>query len=61
MIVSVAHHLGLTVIAEGVETPEQVVDLTAAGCDLLQGHHLARPQSGQALSATWRQDVDRPA
>ncbi len=52
-IVIIAHHLDLTVIAEGVETQQQVIDLTAAGCDLLQGYHLGRPQTGEALTAQW--------
>ncbi len=34
---AIAHQLDLTVIAEGVETQQQVLGLTATGCDLLQG------------------------
>ena len=52
-IVNVAHELGLTVIAEGVETKEQVIDLTAAGCDLLQGYYLSRPTTGGTLTSQW--------
>jgi diguanylate cyclase (GGDEF)-like protein len=52
-IVGLAHHLDLTVIAKGVETQQQVVDLAAAGCDLLQGYHLGRPQPAEALTARW--------
>ena len=52
-IVVIAHRLGLDVIAEGVETQEQVIDLTAAGCDLLQGYHLGHPQPADVLTAQW--------
>jgi len=37
-ILSLAHSIGLRVIAEGVETAEQLELLRAAGCDRVQGH-----------------------
>ena len=42
-IVTLGHHLGLQVIAEGVETAEQLAFLTANHCDLVQGYLLGRP------------------
>ncbi len=42
-IVTLAHHLGMKIVAEGVETPEHVAALQAHGCDLGQGFHFARP------------------
>ncbi|WP_162256854.1 sensor domain-containing protein [Noviherbaspirillum sp. Root189] len=42
-IIMMAHRLGLKVIAEGIETPEQRDLLTAAGCDFGQGFLFARP------------------
>ena len=42
-IVQIAHTLGLTPIAEGVETQAQADALAAFGCDLAQGFHLGRP------------------
>ena len=42
-ILSVSQHLGLRVVAEGVETQEQAAFLTAHGCQCLQGFLFARP------------------
>jgi EAL domain-containing protein (putative c-di-GMP-specific phosphodiesterase class I) len=42
-IISLAHSLRLKVIAEGVETPEQVELLKHLGCDQLQGFGIAKP------------------
>ncbi|MFW6086723.1 MAG: putative bifunctional diguanylate cyclase/phosphodiesterase [Myxococcota bacterium] len=42
-IVSMAHDLGLQVVAEGVETPEQLQALCAMGCDHAQGYLFAKP------------------
>ena len=43
-IISMAHHLGLEVIAEGVETEEQLAFLEAEGGDSAQGFLLGRPE-----------------
>lgn len=45
-IVSLGHSLKLGVIAEGVETREQLNFLRAEGCDEVQGYLLSRPISG---------------
>jgi EAL domain-containing protein (putative c-di-GMP-specific phosphodiesterase class I) len=43
------HRFGLAVVAEGVETPQQLSGLRAAGCDLLQGYLLGRPMTVAAV------------
>jgi diguanylate cyclase (GGDEF)-like protein/PAS domain S-box-containing protein len=42
-IIQMAHSLGMTTIAEGVETAEQLDFLRARGCDQVQGYHFSRP------------------
>jgi len=42
-IIVMAHKLGISVIAEGVETKEQCDLLAAAGCDFGQGYLFSRP------------------
>lgn len=42
-VISMAHHLSLDVVAEGVETEAQAAFLRRNGCDLLQGFLFARP------------------
>jgi len=42
-IIDLAHGLGLTVTAEGIETAEQMILLRDLGCDVAQGFFVARP------------------
>jgi EAL domain-containing protein (putative c-di-GMP-specific phosphodiesterase class I)/GGDEF domain-containing protein len=50
-IITMAHHLGAQVVAEGVENAEQRQWLTAMGVDYLQGYLLARPMPASALES----------
>jgi diguanylate cyclase (GGDEF)-like protein len=50
-LVSLAHGLGLTVVAEGVETDEQLAELRRLGCDSAQGFLLARPAPPEVVAA----------
>lgn len=42
-VLALGHNLGLEIVAEGVETAEQMEFLTEHGCDLIQGYFLSRP------------------
>jgi EAL domain-containing protein (putative c-di-GMP-specific phosphodiesterase class I) len=48
-MIALGHALGLTVVAEGVETVAQQAQLTALGCDLIQGYLLAEPVSPEHI------------
>jgi diguanylate cyclase (GGDEF)-like protein/PAS domain S-box-containing protein len=61
-VITLGHALGKTVIAEGIETPEQLAQLRALGCSLGQGYLLARPLSpeGAAVAVTLERRWPRP-
>ncbi|MEW6120768.1 MAG: EAL domain-containing protein [Pseudomonadota bacterium] len=50
-IIRLAHALDMRVVAEGVETPEQVAFLKARGCDEIQGYVFARPMPPDRIGA----------
>ncbi|WP_339575850.1 putative bifunctional diguanylate cyclase/phosphodiesterase [Pseudokineococcus basanitobsidens] len=49
--IDLGHALGLSVVAEGVEDARTVQMLAEWGCDTVQGYHLGRPQTAQAMTA----------
>jgi diguanylate cyclase (GGDEF)-like protein len=52
--IDLAHNLGLTVVAEGVETAAILERLRALACDEAQGYHISRPVPAQDFLA-WQQ------
>ena len=46
-MISMGHIMGLEVISEGVEQPEQIEALRSVGCDLIQGFIWGRPMSAE--------------
>ncbi|WP_409267203.1 putative bifunctional diguanylate cyclase/phosphodiesterase [Massilia sp. BHUDP2] len=60
-IVAMAHRLQLAVIAEGVETADQVAALRKADCDQIQGYYYSRPLAVEDCAAFIRQYAAEPA
>jgi diguanylate cyclase (GGDEF)-like protein/PAS domain S-box-containing protein len=50
-VVNLGHSLGLTVVAEGVETPLQLSRLRELGCDRGQGYLFGRPRPAEIIEA----------
>ena len=49
-IISMAHSLGLKVVAEGVENQSQLEFLRSHGCDEVQGYLISRPIEATAMA-----------
>jgi diguanylate cyclase (GGDEF)-like protein len=49
--IELAHGLGMTVVAEGVETAQELQELTELGCDEVQGYYFSRPVSAEEFTA----------
>lgn len=47
--IEIGHELGMKIVAEGVETKEQLEFLRLNGCDIAQGYYFSRPVSATAL------------
>ncbi|MBS7662834.1 EAL domain-containing protein [Pseudomonas lalucatii] len=63
-VIALGHSLGLQVVAEGIEQPEQAEFLRRLGCDYGQGYHFGRPvaaeQIGSAPAARARPGEPQP-
>ena len=47
LIINIAHSLGLTVVAEGIETTQQLAQLKTLNCDLGQGYLFSKPLTAE--------------
>lgn len=56
-IINLGHAISMTVIAEGVETAEQLTYLQSLHCDEVQGYFLAKPMPVEALSLVFSEDL----
>ncbi len=57
VIITIAHKFDMKVVAEGVETQEQLEFLQHRGCDEFQGFHLCRPMPANEIGAYLQQSA----
>ena len=60
VIITLSHRLGLAVVAEGVEMPEQFTYLTARGVAYIQGYLFARPMRSADFVRWYAENAARP-
>ena len=58
-IVTLAHHLHMTVTAEGIETAKQLEQLQTLGCEEGQGYFFSKPVPGEIATELLKQDLNR--
>ena len=54
-IIDIAHNLGLTAVAEGVETREQLNFLSVCACDVFQGYFFSKPLPAEEFANLLRE------
>ena len=57
LILDIAKYLHLTVVAEGVETENQLQILRDAGCDIVQGFYFSRPLPAEEFEALIQKEI----
>ena len=58
--IDLGHHLGLRVVAEGVEDAAKLEQLGALNCDLVQGYHVGRPVPAEQATSRLAESQRRP-
>ena len=58
-IIDLGHHLGLRIVAEGIEQQQQAVRLRSESCDYGQGFLFGRPGSAEQVSAMLAESARR--
>ena len=58
-IIEMAHRLRIPVLAEGVETGEQLDFLMQGGCDLFQGYYFGKPVSVERFEERFGEDIQK--
>jgi diguanylate cyclase (GGDEF)-like protein len=56
-VLDLARHLGLSVVAEGVETAEQLAFLEQRGCQFIQGYLTGKPMTAHVAMAALKEDM----
>jgi diguanylate cyclase (GGDEF)-like protein len=56
-LIALAKDLGLTTVADGVTTRDQITNLAALGCDHVQGHFVGKPTSAGAVDELLYKDI----
>jgi EAL domain-containing protein (putative c-di-GMP-specific phosphodiesterase class I) len=56
-VLDLARHLGLSVVAEGVETEQQLDFLEQRGCQFIQGYLTGKPMTAHVAMAALTQDL----
>lgn len=54
-IIEIARNLKLKVVAEGIETKEQLEQVFSRGCYVIQGYYFGKPMTAEALWQQWQQ------
>ncbi len=60
-VVDLTRTIGMTAVAEGVETEDQLLRLEAMGCPVIQGYHLGRPMPANELTVLLERAVEADA
>lgn len=61
VIINLAHKLGLSVLAEGVETSEQLDFLIQEKCDTVQGYYYYKPMPAEKIKSVLLTYIDKIA